>query len=68
MDLTVEEEKAESLIDDQIDEMDEIDDPLFFRLVKMKALCLIINIRKLLKQKMVKIEGQKISIEPTHQT
>ena len=37
MGLLVGEEKAESPTDDRMDEMDEIEDPLFFKQAKMKA-------------------------------
>jgi hypothetical protein len=46
-----------------MDEMDEIDDPLFFRQVKMKVHYWNISIRKYLKLKIEKIEELKISIE-----
>ncbi|MBQ5945034.1 hypothetical protein IJL65_01145 [bacterium] len=66
MDSLVGEEKAESPTDDQMDEMDEIEGPLFFRQAKMKARCWIINTRKYLKQRTEKTEGQKINTELMH--
>ena len=66
MGLLVEEGKAESPTDDQMDEMDEIDDPLFFRQAKMKAHYWNINTRKYSKQRTEKIEGPKINTEQMH--
>ena len=50
MDSLVGEEKAESPTDDQMGEMDEIEDPLFFRQAKTKAHYWNINTRKSLRK------------------
>ena len=67
MGLLVGEEKAESPIDDQMDEMDEIEDPLFFRQAKMKAHYWNTSSKKYSKQRMEKTEELKINTERTHQ-
>jgi len=63
VDLQVEEEKRGSLSDDLMDEMEEKVDRLFSLREKMKIRFLLINIRKILKQKMEKMEERKISME-----
>jgi hypothetical protein len=68
MDLQVEEEKRGSLSDDLMDEMEEKEDRSFLLLKKMKIHFLLINIRKILKRKMEKTEGQKINMEQMQKT
>ena len=60
------EEKAESPTDDQMDEMDEIEVPLFFRQAKMKAHYWNTSTKKYLRQRTEKTEEQKTNTEQTH--
>ena len=60
------EEKAESPTDDQMDEMDEIEDPLFFRQAKMKAHYQNTSSKRYLKQRTEKTEEPKINTGQMH--